>query len=93
LDTVDFLEVSLDGKAVKNVFDYRYASDNLFAIKGDLSLREPLDPCITGDWQPAVVDGFFMMFEPLKPGQHIIRVHGTNTIGHDKTFTYFLTIV
>jgi hypothetical protein len=57
-----------------------------------LSLREPLDPCITGDWQPAVVDGFFMMFKPLKPGQHVIRVHGTNTIGHDKTFTYFLTI-
>jgi hypothetical protein len=92
LDTVDFLEVSLDGKAVKNVFDYRNASDNLFAIKGDLSLREPLDPCITGDWQPAVVDGFFMMFKPLKRGEHIIRVHGTNTIGHDKTFTYFLTI-
>jgi hypothetical protein len=33
-----------------------------------------------------------MMFQPLKPGQHVIRVHGTNTIGHDKTFTYFLTI-
>jgi hypothetical protein len=40
----------------------------------------------------AVVVGFLMLFEPLKPGQHIIRVHGTNTIGHDKTFTYFLTI-
>jgi hypothetical protein len=39
------------------------------------------------------VDGFFMMFKPLSRGQHTIVVHGTNTIGHDKTFTYHLTIV
>jgi len=92
LDTVNFLEVSLDGRPIKNVFGYRYASENLFAIKGDPSLQGPLDPCITGTWQPAVIDGFFMMFKPLDSGQHMIRVHGTNTFGDNKTFNYFLTI-
>ncbi len=33
-----------------------------------------------------------MMFKPLDPGQHTIAVHGTNTFGDDKTFTYNLTI-
>jgi len=101
LDTVDFLEVSLDGHTL-NGFDgqtlnhdaryYRYASDDLFSITGDLSLRTKLDPCITGSPQPAVLDGFFMMFKPLAPGEHTIVVHGTNTFGDDKTFTYHLTI-
>jgi isopentenyl phosphate kinase len=57
-----------------------------------LSLQPVLDPCITGSPQQAVVDGFFMMLKPLEPGQHTIVVHGTNTFGHDKTFTYNLTI-
>jgi hypothetical protein len=93
MDTVDHLEISLDGRPMKNVFRYRFASENLFSIKGDLTLQSALDPCITGDWQPAVIDGFFMMFKPLTRGAHTIRVHGTNTFGHDKTFIYQLQIV
>jgi len=91
MDTVNRLDVSLDGRPIRDVFGYRHASDNLFSIKGDLSLRPRMDGCITGAWQPAVVDGFFMMFKPLAPGSHTLVVHGTNTIGHDKTFTYYLT--
>jgi hypothetical protein len=49
-------------------------------------------PCITGSPQQAVIDGFFMLFKPLERGEHTIVVHGTNTFGHDKTFTYHLTI-
>lgn len=94
MDTVDLLEVSLDGDALNRVLDdYRFVSDDLFTITGDLSLQEKFDPCITGSPQDAVVDGFFMMFKPLTPGQHTIVVHGTNTFGHDKTFTYHLTVV
>jgi hypothetical protein len=92
MDTVDSLSVSLDGQPLNDVFSYRYASPDLFTITGDLSLQPVLDPCITGEPQQAVVDGFFMMFKPLDPGQHVIVVHGTNTFGHDKTFTYYLTV-
>ena len=92
MDTVDFLEVSLDGRQVNDVMDYRFASDDLFTITGDPSLAGSLDPYITGSPQPAVVDGFFLMFKPLTRGEHTMVVHGTNTIGHDKRFTYHLTI-
>jgi hypothetical protein len=93
MDLVDVLEVSLDGSPLNDVMSYRFASDDLFTITGDPSLREQMDPCITGSPQPAVINGFFMMFKPLRRGQHVIRVHGTATaIGHDKTFTYNLTI-
>ena len=93
MDTVDSLSVSLDGQPLNDVFQYRYASPDLFSITGDLSLQPVLDPCITGSSQQAVVDGFFMMFKPLEPGLHTIVVHGTNTFGHDKTFTYYLNVV
>ena len=87
------MEVSLDGSPLNDAMSYRFASDDLFTITGDRSLREPMDPCITGSPQPAVINGFFMMFEPLRRGQHVIRAHGTATaIGHDKTFAYYLTI-
>jgi hypothetical protein len=92
LDTVDFLEVSIDGAQLRDVMSYRFASDDLFTITGDLSLQAVLDPCITGSPQPAVVDGFFMIVKPLTRGEHTIVVHGTNTFGHDKRFTYHLTI-
>jgi hypothetical protein len=92
MDTVDSLSVTLDGEPMNDVFSYRYASDDLFTITGDLSLQSVLDPCITGEPQPAIIDGFFMMFKPLDPGEHVIVVKGTNTFGHDKTFTYHLTV-
>ena len=93
MDTVDHLAVSLDGEPLNRVLeDYRFVSDDLFSITGDVSLQDKLDGCITGSPQDAVVDGFFMMFKPLEPGEHTIVVHGTNTFGHDKTFTYHLTI-
>jgi hypothetical protein len=93
MDTVNELDVSLDGQPLNDVFSYRYHSDDLFSITGDLSLRLVMDPCITGQPQPAIVDGFFMMFRPLDRGDHVIRVRGTATGGDDKTFTYYLTIV
>jgi hypothetical protein len=92
MDTVDSLEVSLDGRPIEDVFSYRYGSDDLFELTGDPSLQPVLDPCITGSPQQAVIDGFFMLFKPLERGEHTIAVHGTNTFGHDKTFTYHLTI-
>ncbi len=92
MDSVNLLEVSLDGAPLKDVLSYRFISDDLFSITGDLSLQTKYDSCITGSPQPAIVDGFFMMFKPLEPGPHTIIVHGTNTFGDDKTYTYHLTI-
>lgn len=93
MNTVDRLEVSIDGRPMQDVFDYRYVSDDLFSLTGHPSLREVYDSCITGEPQDAVVDGFFMMLKPLDRGEHTIRVYGTNTYGHEKTFNYYLTVV
>ena len=75
-----------------DVLSYRYHSAQLFNIKGDPSLQPVLDGCITGSYQPAIVDGFFMMVKPLSPGFHTIIVHGTNTHGDDRTYNYRLTV-
>jgi hypothetical protein len=91
MDSVNLLEVSLDGQPFSDVLGYRFISDDLFTITGDTGLQF-FDPCITGTPQPAIVDGFFMMFKPLDLGAHTISVHGTNTFGADKTFIYHLTI-
>jgi hypothetical protein len=92
MDSVNLLEVWLDGQPLNDVLSYRFISDDLFLIKGDLSLQTTFDPCITGRRQPAIVDGFFLMFKPLHPGTHTIVVHGTNTFGDDRWFTYNLNI-
>jgi len=92
MDTVNELDVTVDGTRVPDVLSYRFHSADLFYIKGDLSLQPVLDGCITGAYQPAIIDGFFMMVKPLRPGLHTIIVHGTNTIGDDRTYTYQLTV-
>ena len=91
MDSVNFLSVSLDGQELNDILGYRFISDDLFNITGDPSMQV-VDSCITGSPQPAIMDGFFVMFKPLDPGQHTIVVRGTNTFGANKTFTYHLTV-
>jgi hypothetical protein len=91
MNSVNLLDVSLDGQPFSDVLGYRFISPQLFYFTADPSMQA-FDPCLTGSSQPSIVDGFFMMFKPLDPGQHTIVVHGTNTFGDDKTFTYHLTI-
>jgi hypothetical protein len=92
MDGVNRLEVSLDGRAFSDVLSYRFRSDDLFSLTGDPSLQATFDPCLTGSPQPAVVDGFFMMFKPLARGSHTIRVFGTDVRGANKTYMYNLNV-
>ncbi len=91
MDGVNRLEVSLDGQSIDGVLGYRFASEDLFQLTGDPGFAA-LDPCVTGSPQPAVSDGFFMMFKPLERGEHVVRVYGTDVRGADKTYVYYLTI-
>jgi hypothetical protein len=50
-------------------------------FKGDLSLQQPFDNCITGSWQPAAADSYFMIFKPLQPGPHTITLRYVSTTG------------
>jgi len=92
MDGVNHLEVSLDGRQFADVLGYRFASADLFSLTGDPSFAA-LDPCVTGSPQPAIVDGFFMMFKPLEPGEHTLRVFGTDVRGANKTYVYHLNVL
>lgn len=92
MDGVNRLEVSLDGRALDDVLSYRFASEQLFTLTGDPTFSA-LDACVTGTPQPAIVDGYFMMFKPLDRGEHVIRVFGTDVRGANKTYIYYLAIV
>jgi hypothetical protein len=92
VDTVNSLDVSLDGAALVDMLAYRVTSDDLFSVDGDVSLQTSLDGCITGSPQPAVSDGYFIMFKPLARGSHTVVQHLTDTFGKDVTVTYDLTV-
>lgn len=91
MDAVNLVDVTLDGAPLRDGLSYRYLSRDLFVLRGDPSMQA-LDPCVTGRPQPAIVDGFFMMFKPLRPGPHTIGVHVVNSLLGDRTYTYHLTI-
>ena len=66
------IDVTLDGQPLNDILSYHFASHELMFIKGDLSLRTGLDACITGDFQPAAVDSYFILVKPLARGHHTI---------------------
>ena len=87
------LDVSLDGQPIKDALGYHYISEDLYEITGDLSLQTTFDPCITGSPQPALINGYFIPFRALAPGQHTLVRRTTNVAtGTTNTFTYYLTI-
>jgi hypothetical protein len=91
VDSVNEIDVALDGTALSDMLAYRVTSDDLFKVGGDVSLQQSLDGCITGAPQPAVSDGYFIMFKPLERGSHTIVTRATDTHGTDVTLTYNLT--
>lgn len=91
MDGVNHLEVALDDQPIDDVLGYRFHSADVFQLTGDPSFAA-LDPCVIGTPQPAIVDGFFMMFKPLPIGAHTLRVFGTDVRGANKTYVYHLIV-
>jgi len=85
-------EVTLDGVSVVDPLSYRETSDDLFYFKADPSMTA-FDPCVTGKRQPAVIDGFYLLFKPLEPGQHVIEIRGHDMHGVQVTLTEDLTVL
>jgi hypothetical protein len=83
--------VTLDGVAIDDPLRYRFTSGDLFQFKGDPTMQQ-FDTCVTGHRQPAVSDGFFLMFKPMPPGLHTIVIHGHDMQGVPVTLTQHLTI-
>lgn len=75
IDGLENLEVILDGVALENLYDSRLTTD-LFYFTGNPELATCVDPCVTGESQAGVVNGYFIMFKKLQPGQHTIIMRG-----------------
>ena len=75
------IDVTLDGAPLNDILAYHFDSKDLMFFKGDLSLQSTLDSCITGGFQPAAVDAYFILFKPLRPGHHTITRRVVTTKG------------
>lgn len=85
-------DITLDGVHIVDPLSYRYTSDDIYYFKADPSLYPNFDVCVTGKRQEAVIDGFYLMFKPLSPGQHVIVLNGHDMEGVPVTLTERLTV-
>jgi len=75
IDGLENLEVILDGVALDNMDNTR-SSTSLFYFTGNTELADCYDPCITGEPQAGVANGYYIMIKKLGPGQHTLTTRG-----------------
>jgi hypothetical protein len=73
IDIVTNVSATLDGVLLNDIDMYRFGSD-LFYFTGHPSLADCVDPCVTGEEQAAVTDGYFLILKKLDPGQHTLHL-------------------
>ena len=82
------LMVSIDGRNVKNlsqfrvtspVFNYFLPADNILGIS-------------SGTYGPLVSDGYWLLLKPLSPGTHTIHFKGVSNSAFESEVTYNLTV-
>ncbi len=71
---VTALEADLDGDPLENLFSFR-ATSRLETFTADLS-NQVIDPCITGNPQVGVADGYWVILKPLSRGEHVLHWRG-----------------
>ena len=92
IDLVDHLSVTLDGNDLNNEENYRFLTD-LFQFTGNPDLTNCLDPCVTGEEQDAVSDGYWMMLKKLHRGQHTLHFYAeVPAYGFTVDVTYHITV-
>jgi hypothetical protein len=78
VDSARNLEVTVDGKPIKNLMQYRVQS-GLFLFNGPKP-EEAVNPFWSGK-QMMVSDGYWILLKPLAPGEHVIRFKGEMILG------------
>lgn len=68
---VTSLVADLDGVPIPNLASYR-ATSRLESFTADPS-QIAFDPCVTGGKQVGVSDGYWLLLEPLSPGNHTLH--------------------
>ena len=90
IDLVDILEVSIDGKEITNLENFRvqsplftisYPEDNVFGVTENTDIP-----------QKAIADGYWVLVKGLKPGEHTIEFRGGISGVFETHVTYHITI-
>jgi len=90
-DNVTGFTVTLDGVNIQDPLSYRFFSPDVFNFKPDPAMVA-FDSCVTVKHMKGVVDGFYLLFKPMTPGQHTIVLVGHDMEGVPVTLTEHLTI-
>ena len=90
-DNVTGFTVTLDGVNIQDPLSYRFFSPDVFGFNPDPSLVA-FDSCVTQRHMLGVVDGFYLLFKPMTPGQHTLVLVGHDMEGVPVTLTHILTI-
>jgi hypothetical protein len=94
--SIQAMQVTVDGQAVASLTQYRAQSPGAFPVTlpdgNVLQLFGLPDPA--GTYAPQVADGYWLLLQPLAPGQHAIRVAGTPDPNFGTPFdvTYTITV-
>jgi hypothetical protein len=66
------LRATLDGKELP----LTHSITDLFYFTGNPDIANCLDPCVTGESQAAVSDGYWVFIRPLSKGPHTLTLEG-----------------
>lgn len=83
------LFAEVDGVTLSNLSSYR-ATSKLFTFTADPALSAVFDPCVTGNPQPGVAVGYWLLLAPLPPGTHTLHF-GAPSWGQDVTYNLTVT--
>lgn len=94
--SVKEMEVSIDGKTVRQIRDYRAFSPDSFSVTlPDDNVPQLFGlPTPAGTYAPQVADGYWLMLTPLIAGKHLITVHVNPDPNYGSGFsvTYHITV-
>ena len=90
-DNVSGFTVTLDGVNINDPLSYRFFSPAVFSFSPSLAMVA-FDSCVTQTNMLGVVDGFYLLFKPMPPGQHTIVLIGHDMEGVPVTLTENLTV-
>jgi hypothetical protein len=92
MDSAEDLEVTVDGKALKDVNKYRVQTP-VFHLDGPEKEEDGVNPGAAGPHK-MISDGYWIMLKPLPAGEHVVHFKGkVKKVGFNVDVTYKLTIL
>ena len=96
-EAVSVMDVTIDGKSISNVANYRALSPGAFSVTvpggTDNFVGFSGGPLVAaGTYSPHVADGYYLILASLSAGQHTIMLHVESTLGFDYDHTYNITV-